>query len=80
MRTGESQQPSPVSQASLSALPVKSFSSVTMKIVEQPSCLAGLCMISLTAPFTDPVRDLLQRGIVRIVLRRSSRCSASSTR
>ena len=53
MSTGESQQPSADSQPPVSAFPVKSFSSVTMKIADLPSCQAGLCMIVVTALFTN---------------------------
>ncbi len=52
-RIGESQQPSAVSQPSVAALFVKSFSSVTMKIAASPLFHAGLPMIAVTAPFTN---------------------------
>src|SRR4051794_17240617 len=51
-RYGESQQPSADSQPSVDALPVKSFSSVTMKIAVRPDLQAGVAVIVSTAVFT----------------------------
>jgi hypothetical protein len=51
-RFGESQQPSADSQPSVVALPVKSFSSVTMKMAVRPVFHAVVAVIASTAPLT----------------------------